>query len=106
MAWLTRRVNPIYYLLPVTTITGNKKATDEGFRTQMVAMLSDPGQLEEIRKRLLLTGEGVPVDCGFNPLESKFFKKLDPFKGNAGSSYIFAQLAAYSKNKYSKNRLI
>ena len=50
----------------------------------MVAMLSDPGQLEEIRKRILGPG-GIAPGERVKQVESKIFKRLEVFKGNAGS---------------------
>ena len=54
----------------------------------MVAMLSDPGQLDELRKRILGPGGMVPGER-IKPVESKVFKRMEVFKGNAGSWFNF-----------------
>ena len=59
-------------------------ATDEHFRNQMVAMLNDPGQLAELRGRVLGAG-GTAPGAQVKSVESKVFKRMEVFKGNAGN---------------------
>ena len=56
-------------------------ATDDNWRAQMIAMLNDPGQREEVRKRLLNIGENIPVGREEKPVESKIFK-IGSIQGN------------------------
>ena len=59
-------------------------ATDENFPAQMVAMLSDPGQLDELRKRLLLPGGSARVERAAKPLQAKIFKQFKCLKVTPG----------------------
>ena len=56
-------------------------ATDDTFRTNMRAMLLDPGQRAEVRKMLIGGGEGVPVTPQVKNVESKTFKRLGKYIG-------------------------
>ena len=61
-------------------------ATDETFRNQMVAMLNDPGQLAELRGRVLGAGATAPGALQVKAVESKVFKRMEVFRGTSGQS--------------------
>ena len=59
-------------------------ATDDTFRSNMKAMLLDPGQREEVRKMLNMGGESLPVTPPapqVKSVESRSFKRLDKYTG-------------------------
>ena len=65
----------------------------------MVAMLSDPGQLDELRRRIFGPG-GIATGERAKQVESKTFKRLEVLKGNAGSwrEWSFNFLTALGEN--------
>ena len=53
----------------------------------MVAMLNDPGQLAELRGRVLGAGATAPGVPQVKAVESKVFKRMEVFRGTSGQSW-------------------
>ena len=80
---------------PTTAVTEDTMATDDTFRSNMKAMLLDPGQREEVKKMLNMGGESVPVTSTapqVKSVESRSFKRLDKYTG------VIAQWREWSFN--------